>query len=106
MSLKIEPLRESRTAPAAHGDGGWQEGPCGAPTLDGRGLAGRPVRGPWAEGPSAVTVTLPVAAPLETGKAAHVVVTLAEGAARGAGKGKPCRGVAALSSKWGRRRRG
>jgi hypothetical protein len=45
------------------------------------------VRGPWAEGPSAVTVTLPVAAPLETGKAAHVVVTLAEGAARGAGRG-------------------
>jgi hypothetical protein len=27
MSFKIAQLQEVRTAPAAHGDGGWQEGP-------------------------------------------------------------------------------
>ena len=36
MSFKIAQLRESRTAPAAHGMGHPQEGPVACPPLDGQ----------------------------------------------------------------------
>ena len=70
MSLKIAQLQELRTAPAAHGDGGWWEGPVACPPLDGHDaqvMVGWGVGSLGTRGHSAVTVARPVAAPLETG---------------------------------------
>jgi hypothetical protein len=70
MSFRIAQLQEVRTAPAAHGDGGWWEGPVACPPLDGHDaqvMVGWGVGSLGTRGHSAVTVARPVAAPLETG---------------------------------------
>jgi hypothetical protein len=87
MSFRNAQLQEVRTAPAAHGKGHPQEGPVACPTLDGQDAQVMVGWGLGREGCQRLLVRFYTVSP-RIGQGGSRVVTMAEGAARGAGKGK------------------